>query len=97
VDFSLQFLTGSVSSVDVQRGHAVGDWVVWHPFALGGEPWIMAGRSHDEFEQRGDRWLLSATSLAVEVIAPWSTGWGQDRISPQWQGQQHSPTTQGGI
>lgn len=87
VSFSLHFLSGSTTHISSDRSRAEGRWVVWQPFTTGGTPWLLAGRFHDEFIRHGESWLLSVSQLKVEILSPWTTGWGERRISNDRDGQ----------
>ena len=84
VTFSLHFLSGSATRISPDRSRAEGKWVVWQPFTLERVPWLLAGRFHDTFTRQGERWLISASELTVEILSPWTTGWGENRISNDW-------------
>lgn len=84
VSLSVTFLSGSTTEIAADRSRAFGKWVVFQPFTLDGEPWLLAGRFQDTFSRQDDRWQIAATELTVEILSPWAADWGQDPISKDW-------------
>lgn len=85
ISFVQQFLSGNAVEISPDRQSARARWVLWQPFTLGDEPWILGGKSRDQFVRDGDTWSLISTSIAVDFLAPWTTGWGERLISPAWK------------
>jgi hypothetical protein len=83
VSFSLQLLAPLGTDIDISRANAMGRWGVWQPFALEGEPWVLAGHYENNFVRK-DSWRLARIGLHVDILTPWSVGWGDERISTRW-------------
>jgi hypothetical protein len=83
VSFSLQLLAPLGTDIDVARAGATGRWGVWQPFTLEGKPWVLAGQFENSFV-REDSWRLASIDLRVDILTPWSAGWGDERIYREW-------------
>lgn len=88
VSFSLQLLAPLGIDIDVARAGATGRWGVWQPFTLEGEPWVLAGQYANSFV-REDSWRLASVDLHVDILTPWSVGWGDERIHRKWRWLSH--------
>ena len=84
VSLSVNFLSGSTTQIAADRSRASGSWVVFQPFTLDGEPWLLAGRFRDTFSRQDERWQIATTELTVEILSPWAADWGRDPISKDW-------------
>ncbi|MPV38367.1 nuclear transport factor 2 family protein [Georgenia subflava] len=84
-DMSLQYLSLVNIVIEPGRLAASGTWLVWHPLAIRGEPWILAGRYHDGFIRYNTTWLVSSVRLELELLVPWRTGWAAERFSDSWK------------
>jgi hypothetical protein len=83
VSFSLQLLTPLGLDIQTDRSGGTGTWGVWQPFTLDGEPWVLAGR-YENRVVRKHSWVLTTIELKVDILASWSDGWGEEKISPKW-------------
>lgn len=84
VSLSVNFLSGSTTEIAEGRSRASGKWVVFQPFTLDGDPWLLAGRSKDTFSRQGESWRVATTELSVEILSPWTADWGKNPVSKEW-------------
>ncbi len=84
LSYTMSFVSGPVIDLDADAGEATGTWALWQPLTRGGEPWILMGHTVDRFVRHEARWLLAATAVDVEVLAPWGTDWGAEPVSARW-------------
>lgn len=90
VSYVITLLTGGVRELDLAGGTAHGEWVVWQPFTIRDEAWMMAGRSHDTFLLEQEKWVLNSSRLDVEILVPWRESWDVNRVlSPSGTTQNH--------
>ncbi len=87
VPFALHMVMNPV--IQVVADSATGSWYLWQPlvYALqeGEEAYWLSGRYDDRYRRTAEGWKFSQVTLTLKILAPYSKGFGQTRISNVYQ------------